>query len=69
MCDCVRNIIVNIEQKGYEEVDAPMELLSGRLYIEFIGRKKGQKKVRKIPVVLPKCPFCGKNYENTEVLQ
>ena len=54
-------MIDKIVEKGFENVEAPVELLSGRLYLTFTGNKKGQKK-REIPVLLSKCPFCGKEY-------
>ena len=63
MCNCVQNVIKKIEEEGFEGVSAPTGLLTGKIYIEFIGKKKGQKKLRKIPVQLAICPFCGKEYE------
>lgn len=59
MCNCVKNAIKNIEENGYSDVIAPVEFLSGRLYLEFTGVKNGQKKTKPIPVLLSKCPFCG----------
>lgn len=59
-CECVKNAIKKVEELGYSNVEAPIELLSGRLYLEFKGVKSGQKKARPIPIMLSKCPFCGK---------
>ena len=64
MCNCIQEMISEITEKGFENVEAPIELLSGRLYLEFTGNKKGQKKKRTIPVLLSKCPICGEEYEN-----
>lgn len=64
MCDCVQKMIDYITEKGFENVEAPIELLSGRLYLTFTGNKNGQKKTREIPVLLPKCPLCGERYED-----
>ena len=63
MCNCVQEMIDKITEKGFENVEAPVELLSGRLYLTFTGYKKGQKKQREIPVLLSKCPMCGKEYK------
>lgn len=65
-CDCLQNAISKMEQNGFENIEPPLEILSGRLYLSFSGNKKGQKKKREIPVLLSKCPFCGKEYENKE---
>lgn len=62
MCNCVQKMISKMTEKGFENVEAPIELLSGRLYLSFSGNKKGQKKKREIPVLLSKCPFCGAEY-------
>ena len=66
MCNCVQEMIGKITEKGFENVEAPVELLSGRLYLTFTGNKKGQKKHREIPVLLSKCPLCGEKYEKDE---
>ena len=65
-CACLKNAIEKMEQNGFENIEPPLEILSGRLYLSFGGNKKGQKKKREIPVLLSKCPFCGKEYENKE---
>lgn len=61
MCNCVNDAINKIEEHGYSSVKAPVEFLSGRLYLEFTGVKNGQKKEKAIPVLLSKCPFCGES--------
>lgn len=65
-CDCLQNAISKMEQNGFENIEPPLEILSGRLYLSFSGNKKGQKRKREIPVLLSKCPFCGKEYEFKE---
>ena len=65
-CDCLQNTISKMEQSGFENIEPPLEILSGRLYLSFSGNKKGKKKKREIPVLLSKCPFCGKKYEIKE---
>ena len=66
VCGCLQNAILKMEQNGFENIEPPLEFLSGRLYLSFSGNKKGQKRKREIPVLLSKCPFCGKEYENKE---
>lgn len=65
-CMCLTESIKNMEESGFENIEPPLELLSGRLYLSFKGKKKGMKKEREIPVLLSKCPFCGKPYESEE---
>jgi len=55
-----------IEKLGFEEADAPVELLSGRAYLTFTVRRKGKTNTRQMYLMLSKCPICGKEYENTE---
>jgi hypothetical protein len=50
-----------IDKMGCDDADGPVELLSGRAYITFTARNNG-KKDKEIPVMLSKCPFCGKEY-------
>lgn len=69
MCDCIKNIIKNLKQKGYEQVARPVEPLSGKLYLQFTGRKEGQFEDEKIAVLIPKCPFCGQDYQEGEDYQ
>jgi hypothetical protein len=47
-----------------ENIFAPRELCSGRLYLNFTGKQvvKGKQKDVKIPILLSKCPFCGEKY-------
>ena len=68
MCDCIQKMIDNITEKGFENVGAPVELLYGRLYLTFTGKKKGQKREREIPVLLSKCPLCGERYEDKNAI-
>jgi hypothetical protein len=64
VCNCMKEMEQKlIEKAECEEADGPVELLSGRAYITFTVRKIGKKKEEKIPVMLSRCPFCGKEYE------
>lgn len=54
-----------IDKMGCDDADGPVELLSGRAYITFTARNNG-KKDKEIPVMLSKCPFCGKEYETKQ---
>lgn len=61
MCDCMKKV----EQKfrdnfGYEEVSGPVEMLSGRAYLSFEVKESG--KTKQVPMMLSKCPICGKEY-------
>lgn len=40
-CDCLQNSISKMEQNGFENIEPPLEILSGRLYLSFSGNKKG----------------------------
>jgi len=63
MCNCMKEMEQKLVEKcGFDEVDAPVELLSGRVYLTFIARRNG-KKDKEVPVMLSKCPICGKEYE------
>ena len=64
MCNCMDEAIKKMQEaKDYENVEAPTDILSGRAYLEFTVKEKGKKKERKMPVVLSRCPFCGKPYD------
>lgn len=66
MCNCMREMEQKlIEKMGCDDADGPVELLSGRAYITFTARNNG-KKDKEIPVMLSKCPFCGKEYETKQ---
>lgn len=53
----------------YENISAPIELLSGRMYLNFTANRtvRGKQKQIDIPVLLSHCPFCGEKYEAAEV--
>ncbi len=62
MCSCMKEL----EQKfmdnfGYEEVSGPVDMLSGRAYLSF--EVKGRGKTKHVPMMLSKCPICGREYE------
>jgi hypothetical protein len=73
-CNCAKEMAEKIKEHNpkLESVYAPVELLSGRIYLNFtatITTPKGKKKDQDVPVLLSKCPFCGEKYEATnEVL-
>lgn len=63
MCNCLEDKIKEMQEvTGYEEITPPIDYLSGRLYLPFFGKKPGVKKKNEIPLLLEKCPFCGKEY-------
>lgn len=47
---------------GYEEVFPPVEMLSGRAYMMFTVKEHGKKREKQVPMLLLKCPICGKPY-------
>ena len=51
-----------------ENISAPVELLSGRMYLNFTANRtvRGKRKQIDIPVLLSHCPFCGENYPEEE---
>lgn len=64
MCDCIKEICYKIKEAGgYVNVDPPVELLSGRVYLSFTCREFGKKRTKEIPLMLSKCPFCGEEYK------
>lgn len=50
------------EATGFEDITPPIDYFTGRLYLPFFGKKPGIKKKYEIPLLLEKCPFCGKEY-------
>lgn len=68
MCNCMNEAIEKIQKAGrYESVEAPTDLLSGKAYLEFVVKEKGKKRGRKMPVLLPRCPFCGEPYDEKQM--
>jgi len=63
MCKCLYEAAKRMEENGYEDVEPPIELLSGRAYLNFAGKKKGKKKQQEIPLLLSRCPICGEKYD------
>ena len=62
MCDCMKEMVDKLKamNENIDYIFPPVEMLSGRAYITFIAKEKGKKKESKVPVLLSKCPFCGK---------
>lgn len=44
----------------------PIEMISGRAYVSFTVKEKGKKKESDVPMLLSRCPICGKKYEKKE---
>lgn len=41
MCNCINNVCKKLKEKtGYESIDPPVEVCSGRLYLNFPGTDK-----------------------------
>lgn len=39
-----------------------LEMLSGRAYMLFTVKEHGKKREKQVPMLLLKCPICGKPY-------
>ena len=68
-CDCLKPIIDGIKKNypDYQNIAPPLELFSGRIYLNFTADKPsrgGKMKQVNVPVLLSKCPICGKQYED-----
>lgn len=65
-CDELNKLMTVIKEKfpEYENISPPVELFSGKIYLEFAADKpyKGKKKQVNVPVLLKGCPFCGEKY-------
>ena len=48
MCNCIYDMKKRLEEKGYEHVQPPVEILSGRVYISFTAREPGKKRERNV---------------------
>jgi hypothetical protein len=55
------------EKMDLEYVLPPIEILSGRAFLEFEVKEKGKKRSRKTPMLLSRCPFCGKSYDEKQL--
>ena len=67
MCDCMKKMEQRfIDEMGFEEAEAPVELLFGRVYLSFTVKSKGKMNTKQMYVMLSKCPICGKEYEKAE---
>jgi hypothetical protein len=65
MCNCANEVRQNlIKASGADNIIMPIELTSGRIFIEAekITIKNGKTKRKIVPVTLAICPFCGKKY-------
>lgn len=64
MCRCLFEKAEQIKEiGGYKEVFPPIEILSGRAYMMFTVKEHGKEKEKQVPMLLLKCPICGKAYE------
>jgi len=62
MCNCMKEVEQKFKDNfDYEEVSGPVEVLSGRAYLSFEVKDKG--KTKQVPMMLSKCPICGKEYK------
>ncbi|OPX46345.1 hypothetical protein CLHUN_01610 [Ruminiclostridium hungatei] len=70
-CDGLKTVTQAIQKQfsDYENIEPPIELFSGQIYLNFTADKpfRGKKKQVEIPVLLSKCPFCGEKYTSKEV--
>lgn len=67
MCNCLYEKAEQMKEVGgYEEVLPPIEMLSGRAYMMFTVKEHGKKREKQVPMLLAKCPICGKAYEKKE---
>lgn len=63
MCNCMREIEKRLEEhEDIEYAKTPIDLKSGRPYLKVKVRKKGEKRKRKMKLLLNRCPFCGEPY-------
>lgn len=68
MCKCLYEKAEQMKEVGgYEEVFPPIEILSGRAYMMFTVKEHGKKKEKQVPMLLSKCPICGKQYEERKI--
>lgn len=68
MCNCMNEKIEQMKEKfDLEEVVPPMELFSGRAILEFEVKEKCKKRSIKMPMILSRCPFCGKSYDEKQL--
>lgn len=68
MCNCMNEKIEEMKTKSnLEYVFPPVEMISGRAALEFTIKEAGKKKARKIPLLLLRCPFCGKEYDEKQL--
>ena len=62
-CACLYEKAEEMKQVGgYEEVFPPIEIISGRAYMMFTVKERGKKREKQVPMLLLKCPICGKPY-------
>lgn len=62
MCDCVNKVKGKLKEAGqFQEIDAPIDYCSGRVFLNFLAKTKDGKEVD-VPLLLSKCPWCGKKY-------
>lgn len=68
MCNCMKEKMEQMKEKmEFEYVLPPIEILSGRAFLEFEVKEKGKKRNRKMPMLLSRCPFCGNPYDEKQL--
>ena len=68
MCNCMNEKTKQLQELlNAESVEAPVDMITNKAYLEFDVKMKDKKKSVKIPMLLSRCPFCGKPYEESEV--
>lgn len=65
MCDCQTKIASKLAEMGLEAPsNLNIEILSGRTYSTWSGRRNGKKD--SMPVLHSFCPHCGKPYKEDD---
>lgn len=67
ICNCLYEEAEQIKEAGgYEDVFPPVGIISGKAYMMFTVKEYGKKKEKQVPMLLSRCPICGKPYEERE---
>ncbi len=69
-CEQSKGLIDGIKKAmpELENIHAPVEMLSGRIYLNFTATRvvRGKNKEIDVPILLSHCPFCGVKYLEAE---